>query len=122
MVQLNFTPEIKVFHVLFERCHTKDRKISDEQHMKCFIFQCNVQLDHPIEKSTLLYSERLPGFTDPVESRLLLGTSIMHADISKLLAPNLFFNPTRCICTFHRTACRGSVRTLRLLDLLFRGF
>ena len=37
----------------------------------------------------------LPGFADPVESRLLLGTSVMHADISKLLAPELFLDPAR---------------------------
>ena len=33
-VQLDFTPEIEVFHLLFERGHTKNRKRSLKQHMK----------------------------------------------------------------------------------------
>ena len=33
-VQLDLTPEIEVFHILFERCHTKNRERSIEQHIK----------------------------------------------------------------------------------------
>ena len=35
-VQLDFTPEIEVFYMLFERCHIKNRQISHKQHIKYF--------------------------------------------------------------------------------------
>ena len=38
-VQLDLTLEIEVFHILFERCHTKNRKISVKQHLKYFNFR-----------------------------------------------------------------------------------
>ena len=38
VVQLNLTPEFQVFHVLFERCHTKNRQISSKLHIKKFNF------------------------------------------------------------------------------------
>ena len=47
MVQLDLTPEIEVFHMLFERS-TKDRKISIKLHVKYFNFRSLVQLDHPV--------------------------------------------------------------------------
>ena len=73
----------------------------------------------------------LPGFADPVESRLLLGTSIMHADISKLLArPRALLRPgpPRCISTFHRarSVCRDDDNNgilhfnLRTLPILYK--
>ena len=33
-VQQNFTPEMEVFYMIFERCHTKNRKRSLNQHIK----------------------------------------------------------------------------------------
>ena len=38
-VQLDLTPEIEVFHMLFERCPTKNRKRSIKQHIKYFNFR-----------------------------------------------------------------------------------
>ena len=32
-VQLDFTPDMEVLYMLFERCHTKNRKRSLKQHM-----------------------------------------------------------------------------------------
>ena len=34
-------------HMLFERCHTKNRKRSIKKNMKYFHFRCQVQLDQP---------------------------------------------------------------------------
>ena len=47
-VQLDFTPEMAVFLILFERCHTKYRNIYLKQHIKYFNFQRKIQLDHPV--------------------------------------------------------------------------
>ena len=35
-VQLDLKPEIEVFHMLSERCHAKNRKISIKQHVQYF--------------------------------------------------------------------------------------
>ena len=40
-VQLNLTSEIE-FHMMFERCHTKNRKRSLKQHVKYFHFRSEV--------------------------------------------------------------------------------
>ena len=48
LVQLDLTWDIEVFYMLFERCHTKNRKRSIKQHIKYFSFRSCVQLDHPI--------------------------------------------------------------------------
>ena len=45
-VQLDLTPEIEVFHMLFERSRTKNRKKSIKQHRKYFNFRSKVQLNH----------------------------------------------------------------------------
>ena len=47
-VQLDFTPEMEVFYVLFERCHTKNGKRYLKQHLKYFNFRSKIQLDHPV--------------------------------------------------------------------------
>ena len=47
-VQLYFTQDMEVLHMLFERCHTKNRVRSLKQHIKYFNFRGNVQLDHPV--------------------------------------------------------------------------
>ena len=44
-----FTPEIEVFHMLFEWCHPKNRKWSIEQHTRYFNFRSKMQLDRPVE-------------------------------------------------------------------------
>ena len=44
-VQLDFAPEMEVFQMLFERCHTKG---SLKQHTKYFNFRSIIQLDHPV--------------------------------------------------------------------------
>ena len=48
-VQLDLTPEIEVFHLLFERCLTKFRKRSIKQHIKYFNFRSLVQLERPLQ-------------------------------------------------------------------------
>ena len=35
--------------MLFERCPTKNRKRSPEQHIKYFNFRIKIQLDHPLQ-------------------------------------------------------------------------
>ena len=47
-VQLDFTPEIEALFMLFERCHTKDRKRSLKQHIRYFNFRNKTHLDHPV--------------------------------------------------------------------------
>ena len=47
-VQLDFAPEMEVFHMLFERCHTKSIEGSLKQHTKYFNFRSIIQLDHPV--------------------------------------------------------------------------
>ena len=47
-VQQDFTPEIEVFHMLFERFHTKNIKRSLKQHIKYFNFRSKAELDHPV--------------------------------------------------------------------------
>ena len=47
--QLDITPEMEVFHMQFERCHTRNRKRSIKQHIKYFNFRSQVQLDHPVQ-------------------------------------------------------------------------
>ena len=49
-VQLNFTPEIEVLHIMFERWDTKDRKISFKQHITYFNFRSKIPLDHPVQR------------------------------------------------------------------------
>ena len=46
--QLDLTPEMEVFHMLFERCHTKKRKRSIKQDTQYFNFRSEVLLDHPV--------------------------------------------------------------------------
>ena len=41
-VQLDLTPEIKVYHILFNRGHTKNTKRSIRQHLKYFNFWSSV--------------------------------------------------------------------------------
>ena len=47
-----FTPEIEVSYILFERCHTKNRKRCLKQHIKYFNFMSKIQLDHPVGTKT----------------------------------------------------------------------
>ena len=47
-VQLDLTPEIEVFHMLFERCPTKNRKSSLKQHIKCLNCWSKILLDRPL--------------------------------------------------------------------------
>ena len=46
-VQLDSTPEMEVLYMMFDRCHTKDRKRSLAQHLKYFNLRSKIQLDHP---------------------------------------------------------------------------
>ena len=48
-VQLDSIPEIKVFHMLVKRCHTKNRKGSIKQHKNYFNFRSKIQLDHSVQ-------------------------------------------------------------------------
>ena len=47
-VQLDFTPEIKVFVMLFERCHSKNSVKSIKQHIKYFNLRSKMQPDPPV--------------------------------------------------------------------------
>ena len=47
-VELDLTPEIEVFHLLFETGHTKNRKKYIKLHIKYINFRCLVQLYHPV--------------------------------------------------------------------------
>ena len=40
MVQQDFTPEIEVFNMLFDRCHSKNRKSSIKHHTEYFHVLC----------------------------------------------------------------------------------
>ena len=48
VVQLNFTPEIEVFYMLFERDLSIFSMTSLEQHIKYFNSLCKIQLDPPV--------------------------------------------------------------------------
>ena len=47
-VQLNLTPEIEVFYMLFDRSLSISRMTSLKQHMKYFHFRCYIQLGLPV--------------------------------------------------------------------------
>ena len=49
-VQLDFTPEMEIFFMLFGRCHTKNQKRSLKRHIKHFNFRSKIQLDHPVQR------------------------------------------------------------------------
>ena len=51
-VQLDVSPEIEVFHMLFEICRIKNRKRSIKQHIKYFNFLSEIQLDHPVHMTS----------------------------------------------------------------------
>ena len=55
-VQLDSTPEIEVFHMLFERCHTNNRKRYLKHHLNYFNFRSKAQLDQPVHRASLLDS------------------------------------------------------------------
>ena len=59
VVQLDFTPEIEVVHMLFDRCHTKNRKSSIKQHTEYFNFLSKILLDHPVKSSNFKYHIRV---------------------------------------------------------------
>ena len=47
-VQLDFTPEMQVLYMLFERYHTKNRNISQTAYLILLNFLSKIQLDHPV--------------------------------------------------------------------------
>ena len=47
-VQMDFTPEMEILYILFERCPTKNRKTSLKQHIKYFNLRNKIQLDHSV--------------------------------------------------------------------------
>ena len=49
MVQLNFTLEIEVFYMQFDRYLSIFSMTSLKQHMEYFHFRCKIQLDLPLE-------------------------------------------------------------------------
>ena len=53
VVQLNFTLEIEVFYMLFEKDHSIFSMTSLRQHIKYFNFQSKIQLDHPVPDKQL---------------------------------------------------------------------
>ena len=48
MVQLNFTPEIEIFYLLFDVSLSIFSKTSLKHHMEYFNFRCRIQLDIPV--------------------------------------------------------------------------
>ena len=44
VVKLDFTPEIEVFQMLFERCYTKDRKGSLKQRIKYLAYASRIEI------------------------------------------------------------------------------
>ena len=53
-VQGDITPEIEVFHMLFERCHYKYRKRSIKLPIKYVSFRSKIQLDLPVDTNVSL--------------------------------------------------------------------
>ena len=51
---MDFTPEINVFFVLFNRCLPIFSTTSPKQHRKYFNIQCKIQLDLPVLDVLLL--------------------------------------------------------------------
>ena len=47
VVQLNLTPEIEVFYMLFDRSHSISYIIFLKQHMEYFNFRCLILLELP---------------------------------------------------------------------------
>ena len=48
MFQLDFTQEMEVFYMMFQRYNTKNRKISFKQRIQYFNFRSKIQLNHPV--------------------------------------------------------------------------
>ena len=48
MFQLDFTQEMEVFYMMFQRYNTKNRKISLKQRIQYFNFRSKIQLNHPV--------------------------------------------------------------------------
>ena len=44
---------MEVYHMLFERCHSKNRKRFIKQHIKYFNFRSKVQLNHPVKSENM---------------------------------------------------------------------
>ena len=51
-LQLNFTPEIEVFHMLFDRSLSISSMTSPKHRMEYFNFRCKIQLDLPVRSNT----------------------------------------------------------------------
>ena len=60
-IQLDITPEMEVFNMLFERCYTINRKESLKQDKKYFNFLSKIQLDHPLYVCGVRISVVVPG-------------------------------------------------------------
>ena len=63
VVQLTFTPEIKVFHMLFEISLSIFSMTSLKQHIEYFNFRCKIKLDLPVHSSAVMVSVR--KYTQP---------------------------------------------------------
>ena len=50
-VNLDSSPEIEVFYMLFERCCSKNVKGSIKQYTEYFDFRCKIHFDHPVNFS-----------------------------------------------------------------------
>ena len=55
VVQLNFTPKIGVFYMLFERSISIFSLTSLKQHIEYFHFRCEIQLDLPVHNKFRLH-------------------------------------------------------------------
>ena len=65
-VQLDLTPEIELFHVLFERSLSISSVTSPKQHFEYVHFRCQIKFDLLVQK------QPLPGAEEPVQVRRLL--------------------------------------------------
>ena len=58
-VQLNFTPEMEVFYMLFERCLSIFSMASLKQHIEYLHIRCKIQLDLPVQSIANVWHDRL---------------------------------------------------------------
>ena len=76
-VQLDLTPEIEEFHMMFERCHTKKNR--RRSIIKYFNFGSSVQLDHPVHSVIHMGLSRLATLAHPLLDSFLQRTPLLLA-------------------------------------------
>ena len=85
VVQLNFTPEIEVFYMLFEGSLSILGMTSNKQHMEYLNLQCKIQLDHPVLYVT---HRRSFNFFDRLEVKERPDVGVYVKDLSAFVVNN----------------------------------